>query len=144
MKRVGIVYLITEAPEARGVLDEATETRRKTYCEEKSLSMSEVYQARASGFLPVIRLVLPQDFEYRGETLCEYKGERYEIIRDYRDEKTGDSTELTIQRVRGNASDETPPAPDPDPEEEPTQGEPAVTGDTAANEPAAEGNGDGQ
>ena len=144
MKRVGIVYLITEKPEARGVLDTPTETRRKTYCEEKSLSMSEVYEARASGFSPVIRLVLPQDFEYRGETLCEYKGERYEIIREYRDEKTGDSTELTIQRVRGNASTETPPVPEPDPEDEPTQGEPAATGDTAANEPAAEGNGDGQ
>lgn len=104
MKRVGIVYLITETPEAKGVLDVPQETRRKTYCEEKSLSMSEVYQARASGFSPTIRLVLPQDFEYRGETLCEYKGDRYEIIRDYRDEKTGNSTELTIQRIRGNAA----------------------------------------
>ena len=147
MKRVGIVYLITEKPEARGVLDTPTETRRKTYCEERSLSMSEVYQARASGFSPVYRLSLPQDFEYRGETLCEYKGERYEIIRDYRDEKTGDSTELTIQRVRGNASTETPaedPEDGPAEETEPTQGEPAVTGDTAANEPAAEEDGDGQ
>ena len=131
MKRVGIVYLITEKPEARGVLDAPMETRRKTYCDEKSLSMSEVYQARASGFSPVYRLVLPQDFEYRGETLCEYKGERYEILRDYRDEKTGDSTELTIQRVRGNASAETPPAPEPDPE------------DVTAEEPETEGeNGD--
>ena len=132
MKRVGIVYLITEKPEARGVLDAPTETRRKTYCEEKSLSMSEVYQARASGFMPVIRLVLPQNFEYRGETLCEYRGERYEIIRDYRDEKIGDSTELTIQRVRGNAGAETQgPAPEPDPE------------DVTAEEPETEGeNGD--
>ena len=106
MKRVGIVYLITETPEAKGVLDTATETRRKTYCEEKSLSMSETYQARASGFSPQFRLVLPQDFEYRGETICEYKGERYNIIRDYRDEKTGNSTELTLERVRGNAAEE--------------------------------------
>ena len=129
MKRVGIVYLITESPEARGVLDTPTETRRKTYCEEKSLSMSEVYQARASGFSPVIRLVLPQDFEYRGETLCEYKGVRYEIIRDYRDEKTGDSTELTIQRVRGNAAQEEEPEPEPDPEqEEPDEDEPEAEG----------------
>ena len=139
MKRVGIVYLITKSPEARGVLDEATETRRKTYCEEKSLSMSEVYQARASGFSPVIRLVLPQDFEYKGETLCEYRGERYEIIRDYRDEKTGDSTELTIQRVRGNAAKpveepEPDPEPEPEPEHEPEPNE---------NDPEAEGeNGD--
>ena len=114
MKRVGIVYLITESPEAKGVLDTATETRRKTYCEEKSLSMSETYQARSSGFSPTIRLVLPQDFEYRKEPLCEYKGERYEIIRDYRDEKSSGSTELTLQRVRGNASTETVPEPEPE------------------------------
>lgn len=103
MKKVGIVYLITESPEARGVLDAATETRRKTYCEEKSLSMSEVYQAQASGFSPVFRLVLPQEFEYRGETLCEYNGTRYKILRDYRDDKS-DGTELTLERVRGNAA----------------------------------------
>ena len=138
MKRVGIVYLITEAPEARGVLDAATETRRKTYCEEKSLSMSEVYQAKATGFSPSIRLLLPQDFEYRGETICEYKGDRYRIIRDYRDEKTGNATELTLERIRGNAA---PPASDPEPEPEETpdeqaQGEPAVTGEPTESEPA--------
>ena len=103
MKKIGIVYLITESPEAKGVLDNPTETRRKTYCEEKSLSMSEVYQAHASGFSPVFRLVLPQEFEYRGETLCEYKGTRYKILRDYRDDKS-DGTELTLERVRGNAA----------------------------------------
>ena len=138
MKRVGIVYLITETPEAKGVLDTATETRRKTYCEEKSLSMSETYQARASGFAPTIRLKLPLDFEYRGETLCEYKGEWYEIIRDYGDEKTEPAAELTLARIRGNAA---PPTPDPEPEPEETpdeqaQGEPAVTSEPSENEPA--------
>jgi SPP1 family predicted phage head-tail adaptor len=103
MKRVGIVYLITEQPEARGVLDAVTETRRKTYCEEKSLSMNETYQARASGHAPTIRLKLPQNFEYKGETLCEYKGERYAILRDYTDEKVY-GAELTLERVRGNAA----------------------------------------
>ena len=138
MKTVGIVYLITEAPEARGVLEVATETRRKTYCEEKSLSMSETYQARASGFSPTFRLVLPNDFEYRGETLCEYKGERYKIIRDYRDEKTGDSTELTLARIRGNAAKTAPePEPDPEPVTGPDSGEePEET--TTTTEPAPE------
>ena len=120
MKRVGIVYLITESPEARGVLDTPTEKRRKTYCEEKSLSMSEVYQANATGFSPAIRLILPNDFEYRGETVCDYKGERYRIIRDYRDEKTGDSTELTLERIRGNAA-KAAPAPEPEPETDPEE-----------------------
>ena len=138
MKRVGIVYLITESPEAKGVLDTATESRRKTYCEEKSLSMSETYQARASGFSPQFRLVLPQGFEYRGETICEYKGERYAIIRDYWDEKNEPGTELTLERIRGNAAapaEEPEPEPDPDPEE-PTQGEPAVTGNPTESGPA--------
>ena len=122
MKKVGIVYLITESPEARGVLEETTETRRKTYCEEKSLSMSETYQARASGFNPVFRLVLPLEFEYRGETLCVYKGERYKIIRNYSDDKNP-QTELTLERERGNAAKPVPaPEPDPDPETEPTEG----------------------
>ena len=126
MKRVGIVYLITESPEAKGVLDQATETRRKTYCEEKSLSMSETYQGRASGFSPDIRLVLPQDFEYKGETICEYKGERYKIIREYRDEKSA-GAELTLQRIRGNAAQAVP---EPEPEEQ-TQAEP----EPGTNEP---------
>lgn len=149
MKRVGIVYLIAEIPEAAGVMDERTETRRKTYCEEKSVGMSEIYQARATGAAPSIRLKLPQNFEYRGETLCEYKGERYSIIRDYWDEKNDPGTELTLERIRGNAAapeePEPEPGPDPEPEpdpEEPTQGEPAVTGDTTESGPAAEG-GDG-
>ena len=107
MKKAGIVYLITERPEARGVMEPATETRRKTYCEERSLSLTETYQARASGFAPNIRLKLAQEFEYRGETLCEYRGERYRIIRDYSDEKAGDGTELTLERVRGNAAEPT-------------------------------------
>ena len=147
MKRVGIVYLITEAPEARGVLDAATETRRKTYCEEKSLSMSEVYQAKATGFSPSIRLLLPQNFEYRGETICEYKGERYNIIRDYRDEKTGNATELTLERIRGNAAAPAEgtggdPSTTPggsaqdDTEGNPAQGTPAVTDDSTEIEPA--------
>ena len=117
--RVGIVYLISESPEAKGVLEAATEKKRKTYCEIRSIGMSETYQARASGFAPTIKLFLPQDFEYRGESLCELKGERYRIIRDYRDEKTGDGTELTLERIRGNAAKPVPapaPAPDPTPE----------------------------
>lgn len=103
MKKVGVVYLITESPEARGVLDAPTEKRRKTFCEEISLSMTEVYQARASGFKPTIRIRMPQDFEYKGETVCEYKGDRYSILRDYSDEKIY-GAELTLEPKRGNAA----------------------------------------
>jgi len=105
MIRAGVVYLITERPEALGVLGEKTETRRKTYCTEKSLSITEQYQSRAAGFAPNLRLKMSQGFEYKGETLCEYRGERYKIIREYTDEKD-DGVELTLERVRGNAAEE--------------------------------------
>ena len=123
MKKVGIVYLITESPEARGVLDATTETRRKTYCEEKSLGTTEIYQARASGFNPVYKLILPLDFEYRGETKCIYKGERFNIYRNYSDDKSP-QVELTLERERGNAAKPVPepaPTPTPEPEEDPTE-----------------------
>lgn len=141
MKRVGIVYLIAEVPEAKGVMDAAVEIRRKTYCEEKSLSMSEVYQARSSGHSPTIRLTVPQDFEYRGEPMCEYKGERYRIIRDYRDEKS-DSTELTLERIRGNAA---APAGEAAPADTSGEAAPADEPDAAADDPdaPATGGGDG-
>lgn len=119
MKKVGIVYLITESPEARGVLEAVTEKKRKTYCEEKSLGTTEIYQARASGFNPVYKLILPLDFEYRGETKCIYKGERFNIYRDYSDEKSP-QTELTLERERGNAAK---PVPAPTPQaQQPTEG----------------------
>lgn len=116
MIKVGVVYLITEKPEARGVLEEKAEIRRKTYCTEKSLSMNEQYQARAVGFAPDLRLKMAQGFEYKGETLCEYRGERYRIIRTYGDEKS-DGIELTLERIRGNASAETLTEEDPETED---------------------------
>ena len=103
MIKAGVVYLIAEAPEARGVLESATETRRKVFCTEKSLSVTETYQARASGFAPDLRLKLAQNFEYRGEQVCEYEGTRYRIIRTYSDEKA-DGLEITLERERGNAA----------------------------------------
>ena len=150
----GVAYLITRSPEARGVLDTATETARKVYCTEKSVSMTEIYQARAEGFAPEIRLKLTQRFEWKGEDVCLYKGTRYNIIRPYSDEKA-DGAELTLERIRGNAAapvEESATETEGDPSASPggsaqddtgenaAQGEPAETGNTTESEPAlAEG-----
>lgn len=111
----GVAYLITRSPEARGVLDEATETYRKVYVTEKDVSMTEKYQAGASGLTPEIRLKLSQRFEWKGEDLVLYKGTRWKVLRPYSDEKA-DGAELTLERERGNAA---APDPEPDPEDEP-------------------------
>ena len=109
MVRADVCELITEAPEAHGIFDTVTETKRKVYCNVKSVGQSEVYQAQAAGLNPELKLILAHAFEYKGEKIAEFRGERYGIIRTYVNE--ADGIELTLQKETGNAADYTPPEP---------------------------------
>lgn len=109
MVRADVCELITEAPEAHGIFDAVTETKRKVYCNVKSVGQSEVYQAQAAGLNPELKLILAHAFEYKGEKIAEFRGERYGIIRTYVNE--ADGIELTLQKETGNAADYTPPEP---------------------------------
>ena len=102
MVRADVVTLLGERPEAHGVFDAPLYNYRIVYCEVKSVSQTEAYQARGTGLNPEYRLVLTHSFEYQGEKLCDFRGTRYEIIRTYMNESDG--IELTIQRVLGNAA----------------------------------------
>lgn len=102
MIRARVAELITEAPKAHGVLDAPTETTRKVYCTVKSVGQSEIYQAKASGLNPELKLILAHAFEYHGEKALIYDGERWKILRAYVNE--GDQIELTIQKTDGNAA----------------------------------------
>ena len=102
MVRADVVELIAELPGARGVFDTPLRNYRKVYCEVKSVSQAEAYQARATGLNPEYRLVLSHSFEYKGETRCLFRGTPYSIIRTYMTE--ADGIELTIQRLEGNAN----------------------------------------
>ena len=62
--------------------------------------------------MPELKVIVPHDFEYAGERLCELGGVKYHILRTYITETDG--IELTLQRVTGNAK-VMPPAPDPAP-----------------------------
>lgn len=101
MVRADVVILIAERPNAHGVFDDPLLDYRDVYCEVKSVSQTEAYQARATGLNPEFRLVLSHSFEYKGEKLCEFRNIRYNIIRTYVNESDG--IELTVQRVEGNA-----------------------------------------
>lgn len=101
MVRADVVILLEEDPKAHGVLDDPILTSRTVYCEVKSVSQTEAYQARATGLNPEFRLVLSHSFEYKGEKLCMFRGIQYNIIRTYVNESDG--IELTVQRVEGNA-----------------------------------------
>ena len=102
MVRADVVTLWGESPEAHGVFDAHALIPRQRYCEVKSISQTEAYQARATGLNPEYRLVLSHSFEYSGEKRCSFRGIEYEIIRTYMNESDG--IELTIQRVVGNAA----------------------------------------
>ena len=101
MVRADRVILYGETPAAHGVFDAPELTPRTVYCEVKSVSQNEVYQARATGLNPEYKLRLSHSFEYKGEKRCIFRGITYDIIRTYMDEKDG--IELTIQRTEGNA-----------------------------------------
>ena len=67
--------------------------RRKVFCAIRSIGHSEFYEAYATDLRPELKFVLADYFEYSGETLLEYDGEIYRVIRTYR---TGQELELTV------------------------------------------------
>ena len=101
MVRADTVILVTEKPGAHGVFDQPELITRKAYCDVRSVSQTEAYQARAAGLNPELRLRLTHSFEYQGEKRCIFRGIQYDIIRTYMEETDG--VELTIQRREGNA-----------------------------------------
>lgn len=71
------------------------ETRREVFCELRSIGAKEFYQAQAVGFQPELKFVLADFYDYEGEPLVEYEGQRYRVLRTYR---TGNALELTVYR----------------------------------------------
>lgn len=85
----------------RPVLDESgrhkiEETSREVFCAERSIGQKEFYEAHASDFHPEKKLVLADYLDYENETLAEHNGQRYRILRTYRN---GQELELTLERA---------------------------------------------
>ena len=108
MLKANVVKLISVNPEAAGVGTEPAESSREVFCTVKSIGQTEAYLAMGQGLNPELKLLVPHDFEYEGERLCEVDGVRYEILRTYITETDG--IELTLQRVARNAKPATEPA----------------------------------
>lgn len=73
-----------------------TETRREVLCGVRSIGMKEFYSAHSTDFHPELKLVLADYLDYDGETLAEYNGELFRILRTYR---VGQELELTLERA---------------------------------------------
>ena len=72
-----------------------TETTREVFAKLGSIGMKEFYQAQAVGLQPELKFVLADYLDYEGETLVEYNGQRYRVLRTYR---AGQELELTVYR----------------------------------------------
>lgn len=72
-----------------------TETSREVFCRLASIGQKEFYQAQAVGLQPELKFILADYLDYAGETLVEYDGQRYRVLRTYRD---GLELELIVYR----------------------------------------------
>lgn len=70
------------------------DVKREVFCGFRSIGMREFYAASTTDFHPELKLVLADYLDYNGETLADYNGQRYRIIRTYR---TGQELELTLE-----------------------------------------------
>lgn len=72
-----------------------SETSREVFAMLGSIGMKEFYQAQAVGLQPELKFVLADYLDYEGETMVEYNGQRYRVLRTYR---AGQELELTVYR----------------------------------------------
>ena len=70
------------------------DTARQVFCGFRSVGMKEFYAANGSDFHPELKLTLTDYLDYEGETLVDYNGKRYRVLRTYR---TGQELELTLE-----------------------------------------------
>ncbi len=91
-----ILTLITATQHADEYGDlTVTETTREVFAKLGSIGQKEFYQAKAVGLQPELKFVLADYLDYNDETLVEYNGQRYRVLRTYR---AGQELELTVYR----------------------------------------------
>lgn len=104
MRMLTSCVLISYQPDAHEVGTDPVSVRRTVKCQELSLTLAEVTQAGGTGLNPEAKILIPYDKDYKGERSLEYKGERWEVLRDdpYKD---WNGVILTIRRRKGNSGD---------------------------------------
>lgn len=99
MDRSDVINLISSSwvKDENGV-NRKTETSRQVFCNVRSVTQSEFYQAAQMGLKPEYRFVMFR-YDYNGENIIEYNGVRYSVYRTYFAEN--DLLELTVQKAAG-------------------------------------------
>ena len=82
----------TQGPDDYGDLV-VQETTREVFGRLGSISQAEFYQAHAVGLKPELKFILADYLDYENETEVEYLGQRYRVLRTFRN---GQELELTL------------------------------------------------
>jgi hypothetical protein len=95
-----ITEMISADPEAatneNGFAVSDERERVTLFCNKKSVGFNEFFKAKMAGYTEELKIDVFTE-EYAGQTLAEYIGKRYRILRTYVDPKTGgEYTELTL------------------------------------------------
>ncbi len=70
-----------------------TETTREVFGRLGSIGQAEFYQAHAVGLKPELKFILADYLDYEDETVVEYSGQRFRVLRTFRN---GQELELTF------------------------------------------------
>ena len=70
-----------------------TETHREVFGRLGSIGQAEFYQAHAAGLKPELKFILADYLDYEDETVVEYNGQRFRVLRTFRN---GLELELTL------------------------------------------------
>lgn len=95
-----VIWLVSEDPEAHGVLDPPAELPRMCYVRVSSVSRSEFWRAQQAGIAPVWTFRLSAAEDYHGEKVVLFRERRWRVLRTYQD---GFSIELTVGEVTNDA-----------------------------------------
>lgn len=94
------LILISETFESDDIGNQVpTEKETEVFCNVKSVSRSEFYNAANTGLKPSLVFVI-HAYEYSGEEVVKFEDNRYKVIRTYR--KNIEELELTCEKVIGN------------------------------------------
>lgn len=70
-----------------------TESTREVFGRLGSIGQAEFYQAHAVGLKPELKFILTDYLDYEDETVVEYTGQRFRVLRTFRN---GQELELTL------------------------------------------------
>lgn len=84
-------------------IDIPTNTAKEVFCDCKSVSRAEYFDAGRNGLNPQFVFTMFAD-DYEGEITCEYRGQAYGIYRTYRTDD--DYIELYVERKGGTNGEE--------------------------------------